>query len=234
MNKAALWAIGAGVLVVLIIFGSTIGGNRPKTSATASPAANATTEATAEPAAEEPAAPEPAPAPVATVATEVYSGSGDNVIAVNVGSEPAVVTFDCPACSRNVSLKTNGPDSLLVNTIGAYTGSHVINATTGSLTTQMTITAVGDWSVTIADLTTIPVSSGPVSFVGDAVIRFDVAFSAVNVTYIGDRNFMVKGYGGKYPELAVNTIGSYTGTVELTGPGYVQITSSGSWTVTPV
>ena len=60
-----------------------------------------------------------APEPVGpTVPRQTYPGSGDNVIDVNI-ADPAIVTFDCPACASSTVLRTNGAESLLVNEIGA-------------------------------------------------------------------------------------------------------------------
>ena len=41
---------------------------------------------------------------------------------------------------------------------------------------------------------------------------------------------MVQGFGSEVPELAVNKIGDYSGTVKLT-PGFVQVNSDGDWTI---
>lgn len=166
------------------------------------------------------------------VATQTFSGNGDMVEAVNLNSLPGVLTFDCPACSDNTVVKTNGADSLLVNTIGAYHGAHLIDALQGSVTSQITIQASGAWTLTVADLTTSPSSTTSATGSGDTVVNFVGAFSTAAITNNGADNFVVKGYGGSSVELAVNTIGGYAGTVQLTAPGYVQVNSTGAWTIT--
>lgn len=174
------------------------------------------------------------PAPAAPkVATQTFSGVGDDVVAASLSGAPAIVTFTCDPCSRNTVLKTNGRDSLLVNTIGSYTGTHIVDTSSGSTTSEFTINAQGSWSLTVADITTIPSTTGPVSGHGDQVILLAGKSTKAAITYVGERNFVVQGYGGSRSELAVNTIGSYTGTVKLTGPGFVQVTSSGDWTIAP-
>lgn len=170
--------------------------------------------------------------PAPTVTAQTLTGSGDDVLSVSI-TDPAVITFSCPGCAHNVVLKTDGSDSLLVNEIGAYSGQHLVNARKGSMITTLTINADSDWTVDIADLSTIPVTSGAASGHGDTVINFGSKFKAAAVTNVGEHNFVVYGYGGSYPELAVNEIGSYQGTVELTGPGFVQVESAGDWTITP-
>jgi hypothetical protein len=167
------------------------------------------------------------------VATQTFSGVGDDIVAASLSGAPAIVTFTCDPCSSNTVLKTNGRDSLLVNTIGSYTGTHIVDTSTGSTTSEFTINAQGSWSLTVADITTIPSTTGPVSGHGDQVILLGGKSTKAAITYVGESNFVVKGYGGSRSELAVNTIGSYTGTVKLTGPGFVQVTSSGDWTITP-
>ncbi|MFJ4208528.1 TM2 domain-containing protein [Paenarthrobacter sp. NPDC089675] len=176
----------------------------------------------------------PPPAPAAPkVATQTFNGVGDDIVTASLSGEPAIVTFTCNPCSSNTVLKTNGRDSLLVNEIGSYTGSHIIDMTTGSTTSEFTINAEGTWSLTVADVSTIPTTNGPVTGHGDQVVLLGGKSTKAAITYVGERNFVVKGYGGSRTELAVNTIGSYTGTVKLTGPGFVQVTSSGDWTITP-
>jgi hypothetical protein len=59
------------------------------------------------------------------------------------------------------------------------------------------------------------------------------SFESAAITNVGESNFTVWGYGGSSSELAVNTIGSYQGTVELTGPGFIQVNSEGDWSITP-
>ncbi|MBT8159127.1 TM2 domain-containing protein [Arthrobacter sp. GN70] len=167
------------------------------------------------------------------VATQTFTGTGDDIKTANLAGAPAIVTFTCPACDGNTVLKTNGGDSLLVNTIGAYTGSHIVDTSNGSVTSEFTVQATGNWTLTIADITTIKPTSGVASGHGDQVVFLSGTSTKAAITNQGESNFVVNGYGGSFPELAVNTIGSYKGTVQLTAPGFVQVTSSGDWTITP-
>jgi hypothetical protein len=225
------------VVLASIVFNST----RP------APTALAPTPAAATQAAEQPAAttattrPTPTQTPKTTeaappapkVAAQTFTGVGDDIKTASLSGAPAIVTFTCDACARNTVLKTNGRDSLLVNTIGNYSGSHIVDTSAGSVTSEFTIQAQGSWTLTVADLSTIAPSAGPASGQGDQVVFFTGKSTKSAITYQGERNFVVKGYGGRSSELAVNTIGSYSGTVKLTTPGYVQVTSSGDWTITP-
>ena len=152
---------------------------------------------------------------------------------VNI-TAPAVVTFHCDACSSNTVLKSNGAESLLVNEIGSYAGQTLINVRDNSLTTEFTIKADGDWSLAIDDLSTVQMTSGPVSGHGDSVIAMGGGFTTATITNVGESNFSVKAYGRGNPSpLIVNEIGSYSGTVKMAGPAYVVVHSSGDWSITP-
>jgi hypothetical protein len=180
---------------------------------------------------------EPAPAPAPPAKPKTYTGTGDDVVSVAKPTDgAAILTFKCPACTENTVVKTNGEDSLLVNTIGAYSGGHLIDSSSGSNTTEVTITAVGSWTLTLSDLDQSAQSSGkPISGKGDTVLHITGNTTKAAITNTGNENFVVRTFpeGGGSADLAVNTIGSYKGTVPLATPAYVQISSNGAWTVTP-
>src|SRR3546814_7249202 len=67
--------------------------------------------------------------------SQELTGAGDSVLDVNIATT-AIVTFSCPTCSSNTVLTTNGPESLLVNEIGPYTGTRLLNTSEGSITTR--------------------------------------------------------------------------------------------------
>ena len=169
-------------------------------------------------------------APTAALALKQYRGTGDDVVDVGQLSGTAVLTFGCPGCSGNVTLKTDGAEGLLVNTIDSYTGSHFINLEDSSLTTTVTITAEGSWTMQIADAATAPhVTSGS----GDKAIIVDGPGAKGAITNKGEGNFVVEVYSTDGGDLAVNEIGSYRGTVPMTLPALVQITSTGTWNIVP-
>jgi hypothetical protein len=168
-----------------------------------------------------------------TFAPLSFSGSGDNVQAVNI-DQPAIVKFSCPGCSDNTTLESNGPDSLIVNTIGGYSGAHLINTSNGALTTKFTIGADAAWTLTVSDLTTATPFTGAASGTGDQVIQMTGTFSDVALHNDGADNFVIQSYGnGDWDPLVANEIGAYSGTVPMTGPTYVDVESSGNWSITP-
>ena len=177
--------------------------------------------------------PTPSPAPKPAVEHQEYSGDGDDVIDVSI-TEPAMVTFSCPECTRNTVLKTNGRESLLVNTIGSYSGSHVINVYDGSITTEFTITARSYWTLTVDDITQAPVFTAAGSGAGDTLIWMNSTFSRAQITNDGSSNFIVHCYGSSSSRsLVVNEIGAYSGVKPMTGPCLVQVESTGNWSITP-
>jgi septal ring-binding cell division protein DamX len=166
---------------------------------------------------------------------ETISGSGDDIVELT-STGLRILKFECPGCEHNVAVKTNGDESLIVNDIGSYSGRHLIDIYDDSKTSELEITATGDWTVTLTDAfdsaTTV---AGPASGKGDDVVFFINTGTKAQIEYSGEHNFAVQGFGGSRSELAVNEIGDYSGTVRLTMPALVQINAAqdGSWTITP-
>lgn len=236
------------VSAVVVVLGAVSGGSAAATGASAGPAklaaapgsttapaaSAATVPAATTPGAAKPTAKATTPPPSTPVlAMKTFNGAGDDIVSVDLKGLPAIVTFECPACSSNTVLKSNGADSLLVNEIGAYSGTHIIDTKKTSATTELEVSAVGAWTITVADLSTVNPVSGPVRGHGDMVVYLAGKTSKAAITNVGQSNFVVIGYGTSFPQLAVNEIGSYSGTVRLTAPAFVQVESSGDWTITP-
>jgi hypothetical protein len=181
----------------------------------------------------EPSAPPPAPEPPPTPI--VYEGKGDDVVTLQKPEGVAVLDFECGRCSQNVIVKTDGADLLLVNTIGAYKGRHLIDASSTSRTGTLTITAKGSWKITVTPgLSALRRSDGQaISGAGDDVVLVAASTSKAAVTYRGEQNFIVEVIGQYTSDLPINEIGSYQGTVPLRGPAVVMVTSSGDWSITP-
>ncbi|MEK8109723.1 hypothetical protein NKG94_45345 [Micromonospora sp. M12] len=86
-----------------------------------------------------PTPPAPKPEPKPKPKPKVYTGRGDDVVKVGDLTDLAIAKFSCPRCTGNTVLKSDGPDGLLVNEIGAYTGKRWINLEEDSLTTQFEV-----------------------------------------------------------------------------------------------
>lgn len=191
---------------------------RAPTSTTAAAAA-ATTKST------------PSATPTSTyqpIPAEHYEGTGDDVVTLSKAAGPALLTFSCPDCQHNVVVETKA--DLLVNEIGAYSGTHLIDTSTRSgPTSTVEITADGSWTLDIADITT---ASDATSGAGDSVVWVKSG-NKVAITHDGEHNFVVTAVGARSGDLLVNEIGPYTGTKAIDTPAIVDITADGNWTITP-
>jgi hypothetical protein len=166
----------------------------------------------------------------APIKEQKFSGTGDDVVKIEPVNSLALIKFDCPDCSGNVTLTTDGSDGLLVNTIGSYSGTHFFNVQDGSTTSQLTITAGGSWTASISDYTE---ASTSLSGRGDTALFLSGSTTAAKIKNTGTGNFVVQVYAASGSNLAVNEIGSYNGTVPLELPALVQITSEGTWSISP-
>jgi hypothetical protein len=157
------------------------------------------------------------------------------VVTTNWGAHPGYVRFECPACTRNTVVQTDGGEALLVNTIGAYGGTKWIKVKDGSSTRTLTVKATGRWTLTISDADKLPKyeAAATASGAGDTVAVFHGNASKAKITNSGASNFVVQVVSNSGMDLAVNEIGNYDGTVPLTGPAIVQVTSDGKWTIAP-
>jgi hypothetical protein len=164
---------------------------------------------------------------VKTFPAKKFSGTGDDVVEVGDFTDLAVLLFRCDACTGNTVLKSDGGEGLLVNTIGAYSGTHYINLHDNSMTSRLTVNADAAWSIMISDTTRIPqFTAGH----GDAAIFVAGPGDKARIMNRGEGNFVVQAYGAE-SGLLVNEIGSYSGTVPITPPAFVQVTSDGDWDI---
>ncbi len=169
----------------------------------------------------------------------VLSGSGDDVLDVAVpGDVPAVIAIEHTGGGNFAVWTYNAAGArsdLLVNEIGAYSGSRLINATAGDEVAELEITAGGSWTVTIRPLrAAMRTSDGQASGTGDAVLLLDPSARTgrAELTHAGASNFAVWSYGSGR-DLLVNDVGSYSGTVRVdTGAIVLDITADGPWTFT--
>lgn len=201
-------------------------------SAAADPSSIPSQEPTGQPS--EPAVPVEPVVPADTV----YSGSGDSVLPVVLpdGDGAAAATITANGARNFVvwSLDANmAQQDLLVNTIGAYQGTVGVDLTSGASTKALQIKASGAWSVTIHSLAAVREFTGnATSGTGDDVVVYRGKAGAAALTNAGDRNFVVWSYSNR-SDLAVNTIGAYSGTVIWqAGPTLVVVKSNGAWTIT--
>lgn len=175
--------------------------------------------------------------PLVAVPTETHSGKGKGEFTTSwPPGEPGFLTFDCPKCSSNIVVETDGDQHLLINAIGAYHGTKWFNVSYGGPTTKVTVTADAAWTATIADFGSLPVAQvgKPMSGKGDAVVGVPEGTKNIELTGKGSSNFQVWVTVEDSISLLVNEIGNFHTTAPVKGPAFVQIgEEDGSWTITP-
>jgi hypothetical protein len=157
-----------------------------------------------------------------------FSGSSDDVLTIPAhDGTPLVVESHCD-CEGNFAVQTDS--DLLVNAIGSYTGTHWLDVYDGDEDTQIQVTADGPWTVKVRSIeTAAPYASGKVSSDTDAVFLYAGQDGIADISCAAcEGNFAIETTG---PDLLVNAIGAYTGTVPVDGPTYIQVTADAAWTI---
>ncbi|TFV95394.1 TM2 domain-containing protein [Leifsonia flava] len=252
-HKKIAWIITGVVVAFSIIVSSVTNASASRTAAPISaPAAEeAADDSTSEApdAADDAPAAEPAPAPevetpatwaddsFGTFAPEPHTGAGDNLITLPAGASAGIVTATHDGSSNfaiSVLDTSNQPTGeLLVNTIGAYSGTRAYGFNALGEGTTLQITADGNWSITVS-----PVSAAPAltaSGAGDAVFLYDGGAGKLTATHDGMANFVVMEETNNAFRfgLLVNEIGAYSGTVPLSaGPSVISVQADGGWALT--
>ena len=240
--KKIAWIVTGALVVLSIIISSVSGGN----------AATVPTSAVDPSTSSAPAAVEKTPAPpvkkpvdtvqswadatFGTFAPVTQTGKGDNIVTLPSGAKAGVVTATHSG-SSNFSLSVLDASNastgqLLVNTIGAYSGTTAYGFTSLGTGTTIQVTADGNWSITISPVSTAPALTP--SGAGDGVFLYSGAAGKLAVTHDGTSNFTVSEETGKafHFGLLVNEIGAYSGTVPLTsGPSVIVVGADGTWTL---
>lgn len=176
------------------------------------------------------------PAPV-DVPTETHTGKGAGGFKTSWPAGTAgYLTFDCPRCSDNVIVESDGDDSLLVNGIGHYHGTSWFNVSPGKPASAFVVRADGAWTATLADRRSLQVAEAgkTVTGKGNTVLALPAGVTKLAVTAGTKGNFAVEVTGATYPypDLAVNQIGNYSGTINVRSPAVLQISDDDSWTLT--
>jgi hypothetical protein len=167
-----------------------------------------------------------------------HSGNGDGVIDLPEGVTQAMVTAsstdDSHFSINALDANNEGTGDLLVNSIGAYEGVTALGMhEIGGEPVRLEVTAGGDWTLTIAPLSTAPAL--PEGGTGDGVFRYEGDAATWAITSTADSHFGVSYYTDADFEMAllVNEVGAYEGEVAASaGPGLVTVTAGGDWTLT--
>jgi hypothetical protein len=152
----------------------------------------------------------------------------------NLQSEPQLVTVTNSG-GENFAIESLGSDNslqeLLVNTIGAYSGTTALNFRSQT-TTFLKVTSTGSWTLKLNNITNARSFSGSISGHGDDVLMYTGGTAVGTIDNSGGENFAVTEYPKGSPNLLVNTIGQYHGQQPLSkGPSILVVESTGNWTI---
>ncbi|HVQ89578.1 MAG TPA: hypothetical protein VMU51_00960 [Mycobacteriales bacterium] len=167
-----------------------------------------------------------------------YKGRGDSVVKIRKpgdGTGPVLVSITASGSSNFVVQAKGGEDQLLVNVIGSYTGTVLLDPDDESETTRLLVTASGRWTMTVAPLSAARVVTSRYTGHGDEVLIYDGPEGPSSATFTGPRaedNFVVNAYNDDGQDLLVNEIEPYKGTVEVsTRPTLLVVNATGTWSV---
>lgn len=165
-----------------------------------------------------------------------YAGFGDDVLTIaKHAAGPAILVINHTGGS-NFAVKSLDSSlestDLLVNEIGPYGGTVILDGNSRGETKALEITAGGAWTVTLKPLTGVKSYDGstPITGHGDDVFYYKGSTKAATFSHSGSSNIAVKNFGAR-SSLLVNEIGAYTGTV-VWAPGLYQINADGDWSAT--
>jgi hypothetical protein len=167
----------------------------------------------------------------------VYEGAGTQVIEIALPdpSEAAIATLSHTGGANFAVWELDADLSqvdLMVNTIGNYSGSVLVNLTEDVTTTSLEITADGPWRVEIKPLAAARPFDAEITGTGDDVVSYVGDAQVVALSHQGDANFAIWFYGDEQ-ELLVNEIAGYNATVPMSGgPAVLDVTANGPWSIT--
>ncbi|WP_219993276.1 TM2 domain-containing protein [Cryobacterium arcticum] len=165
------------------------------------------------------------------------TGSTDTIIDLPASAAAGLVraTFEGTA---NFSVQGLDADNqptadLLVNSIGAYTGTSAYGlfGDLGETVVALKVTANVPWTIDVGPIS-YAADPAAVGF-GDDVFLYGGEASKLTLTHDGSANFTVMEFTDNAMGMAllVNEIGAYEGTVPLSGgPSVIRFTADGNWT----
>ncbi|NBH09474.1 hypothetical protein [Amycolatopsis sp. SID8362] len=184
-----------------------------------------------------PTATSTAPPAPREVPTETHTGKGSGEFETSwPADQMGFFTFDCPKCTSNVIIDSDGGEHGLVNAIGAYKGTTWLNTYEDRPTKRVTVHANAPWTATISDYRSLPMtapgqeSSGK----GEAVLRLPEGVSRVRFAAKTRGNIALCIHAGEFRDLLLNQIGDVQVERDVRGPGFLKVDGyEASWTLTP-
>lgn len=186
------------------------------------------------------ATPTKTPTATATKAPITLTGNGSDVVALNKPESIALlrITYTGGGNFAVWSYDANGKRlDLLVNTIGAYKGTLIIDELTNSPTTaRLQVDSHGPWRIEVLTLDSARLESAPGTFRGtgdDVVVIIAGNPDTLKASYPAGGNFAVWAYAESGRRLVINEIGPYTGTVVLPAKTVLfKVHAEGPWEFT--
>lgn len=178
----------------------------------------------------------PPPPPVTRPVT--YRGNGNKVLSIKKPEDgPVLITTSNRGPDDNFTIyaldaELNEGD-LVVNAIGSYTGTSILDKNDGDDTRRLKIDGGGSWTVTLKPMTMARPMTTSLAGKGDDVILYRGPAGVATVSNRGaDDNFTIYSYGSDGEDLLVNEIGSYSGETTIKeGPAFLEVDGGGSWSI---
>jgi hypothetical protein len=171
-----LTGVGGGLAALLLIGSVASAGDDQTPNATAASTPSASPTATAPAPESTPSKPEPTEEPTQAPQPEpmTYSGSGDEVVKFKKAlTEPMLITTTWTGVSDNNTIYAYDADGnegdLLVNTIGSYQGTNIINLYDGDNVKALKIEGSGNWKITLKPLADAKSWDGSGTYKGKAM-----------------------------------------------------------------
>ncbi|WP_410606993.1 hypothetical protein [Amycolatopsis sp. lyj-109] len=178
-----------------------------------------------------------APAAPRDVPTETHTGTESGEFQTTwPADQVGFFTFECPKCTSNVIIDTDGGEHGLVNAIGAYKGTKWMNTEPDRPVKRVTVHADAPWTATISDHRSVPTAEAgkEASGKGEAVLRLPAGVARIRFTAKTRGHVALWVMSAEDHDLILNQIGDLQVERDVQGPAYLQVEGyDASWTLTP-
>lgn len=181
--------------------------------------------------------PTQAAADYGSFAEQTYAGHGDSVINLPAQARAGLVTAEHDGAQNfiivGLTADNDNTYDFLVNVIGKYQGTTAYGLVdSGERAARLKVTADGDWSITLAPMSTAPQLGEKASGTGDAVFWMDGAARDWQIRHPGKGSFSVTQSGPDGQDTVVSATDAYRGMVPLVGGRRVlSVQSEGPWSI---
>lgn len=163
-----------------------------------------------------------------------YSGSGSQVLSIDKPAEVVLATISGSGSSNFAIWALDGSmtqTDLLVNTIGSYSGTVLIDADTSG-TQALEIESNGPWTIELKVLGHARTFDSAIDGTGDDVVAYTGPAGVAQISHQGTSNFAIWYHHGDGTDLVVNEIGTVSGGYRWAdGPGIAEISADGPWQI---